>query len=184
MIVPRTRILAMPDRPASLFESVSRKCTRKDVQSVATIICLLERATRVAGNRGRRTAGVDGITVGRVVKRVDAFVAELRTELRSGAYRPLPVRRVLIPKIGAPGKFRPLGIPTVRHFVRSAIAPRQTFSGRESHDHRPRGSSQITSAIGCGLLLLAACRCSGGGGGNTDRGGCDAAPGYVGVRFR
>lgn len=72
---------------------------------------------RVAGNRGRRTAGVDGITVGRVVKRVDAFVAELRSELRSGAYRPLPVRRVLIPKIGAPGKFRPLGIPTVKDRV-------------------------------------------------------------------
>lgn len=72
---------------------------------------------RVAGNRGRRTAGVDGITAGHVTKRVEGFIAELRTELRSGAYRPLPVRRVLIPKIGAPGKFRPLGIPTVKERV-------------------------------------------------------------------
>jgi len=72
---------------------------------------------RVASNRGRRTAGVDGVTVGRVAKRVEVFIAQLRSELRSGAYRPSPVRRVLIPKIGAPGKFRPLGIPTVKDRV-------------------------------------------------------------------
>lgn len=72
---------------------------------------------RVAGNRGRRTAGVDGITVEKVTKQTEAFIATLRSELRSGAYRPMPVRRVLIPKIGAPGKFRPLGIPTVRDRV-------------------------------------------------------------------
>jgi RNA-directed DNA polymerase len=72
---------------------------------------------RVAGNRGRRTAGVDGITVGHVTKRVEEFIAHVRSELRSGAYRPSPVRRVLIPKIGTPGKFRPLGIPTVKDRV-------------------------------------------------------------------
>jgi RNA-directed DNA polymerase len=72
---------------------------------------------RVAGNRGSRTAGVDGVTVGKMTARAEAFVAELRAELRSGAYRPSPVRRVLIPKIGAPGKFRPLGIPTVKDRV-------------------------------------------------------------------
>ncbi len=72
---------------------------------------------RVASNRGRRTAGVDGITVARLANRTDAFIAEVRAELRSGAYRPSPVRRVLIPKIGAPGKFRPLGIPTVKDRV-------------------------------------------------------------------
>jgi group II intron reverse transcriptase/maturase len=73
---------------------------------------------RVARNRGRRTAGVDGFTVRSVVaKGVDAFVDEVRKELRSGAFRPSPVRRVLIPKPGQPGKFRPLGIPTVKDRV-------------------------------------------------------------------
>lgn len=72
---------------------------------------------RVASNRGRRTAGVDGVTVRKVAVRAEAFVAALRSELRSGAYRPSPVRRVLIPKVGAPGKFRPLGIPTVKDRV-------------------------------------------------------------------
>ena len=74
--------------------------------------------SRVARNRGRRTAGVDGVTVHHVVARgVDAFVEELRSALRAGSYRPSPVRRVTIPKAGQPGKFRPLGIPTVKDRV-------------------------------------------------------------------
>lgn len=69
---------------------------------------------RVASNRGRRTAGVDGVTVAMVLRDgAEACVQQLRTELRSGRYRPRPVRRVLVPKTGQPGKFRPLGIPTV-----------------------------------------------------------------------
>lgn len=69
---------------------------------------------RVARNQGRRTAGVDGVTVRTALSQgVDAFVASIRAELRSGTYRPKSVRRVLIPKPGQPGKFRPLGIPTV-----------------------------------------------------------------------
>jgi group II intron reverse transcriptase/maturase len=73
---------------------------------------------RVAGNRGRRTAGVDGLTVNAVLaKGLDAFLDEVRKELREGAFRPNPVRRVLIPKPGQPWKFRPLGIPTVKDRV-------------------------------------------------------------------
>ena len=78
---------------------------------------------RVASNKGGRTAGVDGMTVGRIRKRgEDRFLKELQTELRSGAYRPSPARRKLIPKAGKPGQFRPLGIPTVKdRVVQSAI---------------------------------------------------------------
>jgi group II intron reverse transcriptase/maturase len=74
---------------------------------------------RVARNKGRRTAGVDGVTVRKLLGTMglDAFVAQVRAELRSGAYRPSPVRRVLIPKPGQPGKFRGLGIPTVKDRV-------------------------------------------------------------------
>jgi RNA-directed DNA polymerase len=73
---------------------------------------------RVASNRGRRTAGVDGVTVRTALRDgIDTFVANARAELRSGAYRPSPVRRVCIPKAGQPGKHRALGIPTVKDRV-------------------------------------------------------------------
>ena len=68
---------------------------------------------RVAGNDGARTAGVDGVTVAQVETRVGigVFLGQIRDLLRSGEYRPSPVRQVKIPKGG--GKLRTLGIPTV-----------------------------------------------------------------------
>jgi group II intron reverse transcriptase/maturase len=74
--------------------------------------------SRVARNHGRHTAGVDRVTVRVALARGgDAFAEETRTQLRAGTYRPSPVRRVLIPKAGQPGKFRALGIPTVQDRV-------------------------------------------------------------------
>ena len=72
---------------------------------------------RVKGNRGARSAGVDGETVhsieaggGRA-----ALLDELRAELKACSFEPLPVRERMIPKPG--GKQRRLGIATVRDRV-------------------------------------------------------------------
>ena len=74
--------------------------------------------SRVQRNRGARTSGVDRVTVRQVVRTgVDTFLAAIRRDLRDGSFRPSPVRRVLIPKAGKPGAFRPLGIPTVKDRV-------------------------------------------------------------------
>ena len=68
---------------------------------------------RVRSNDGARTAGIDGLTVAQIETRVGvhAFLGQVRDLLKSGEYRPSPVRRVKIPKGG--GKLRSLGIPTV-----------------------------------------------------------------------
>jgi RNA-directed DNA polymerase len=75
---------------------------------------------RVRGNRGSRSAGVDGQTAHHVEKvlGVQSFLAVLREELRTGSFRPRPVRERLIPKRG--GKKRRLGIPTVADRVAQA----------------------------------------------------------------
>jgi RNA-directed DNA polymerase len=69
---------------------------------------------RVAGNKGARSAGVDGMTAAYVrdVIGEEGFLAELREQLKSRSFGPLPVRERMIPKPGS-RKRRRLGIPTV-----------------------------------------------------------------------
>jgi RNA-directed DNA polymerase len=82
------------------------------VHDPATLIVAFD---RVAGNRGARSAGVDGLTVADVEEQVGApgFLDGLRSQLKAGTFRPLPVRERTIPKPGGSGKVRRLGIPTV-----------------------------------------------------------------------
>lgn len=66
---------------------------------------------RVRKNRG--AGGVDGQNLKEFERQLDEQLDRLHEELKSDSYRPLPVRQRLIPKPGQPGKFRPLGIPTI-----------------------------------------------------------------------
>ena len=73
---------------------------------------------KVKANAG--AAGVDGQSVEWFESRAEQYLAELEQALRSGEYRPEPIRRVEIPKGG--GKMRPLGIPAVKdRIVQTAL---------------------------------------------------------------
>jgi retron-type reverse transcriptase len=78
----------------------------------ATLLVAFE---RVAGNKGARTPGVDGLTVVNVERELGlpGYLEDLQRVLKTGAFRPLPVRERKIPKPGGSGKVRKLGIPTV-----------------------------------------------------------------------
>jgi RNA-directed DNA polymerase len=74
---------------------------------------------RVRGNRGARSAGVDGVAPRTIRGSGEAFLAELRVDLKARRFRPMPVRERLIPKKG--GKLRGLGIPTARDRTVQAV---------------------------------------------------------------
>ncbi len=61
---------------------------------------------RVTSNKGKRTAGVDGITWSTAKEKLNAIIT-----LKRKRYSPKPLRRIYIPKKN--GKKRPLSIPTM-----------------------------------------------------------------------
>jgi group II intron reverse transcriptase/maturase len=65
---------------------------------------------KVKENKG--SGGIDGVTIERFEANRDHYLDVLHEQLKTGRYRPRPVRRVEIDKPGTTAK-RPLGIPTV-----------------------------------------------------------------------
>ena len=94
---------AAKQSPERRFHALFDRVYRGDV--------LVEAWRRVRANRG--AAGIDRQTLEQVqVYGVERLLGEIAGDLREGRYRPVPARRVEIPK-GDGGK-RPLGIPTDR----------------------------------------------------------------------
>src|ERR1700747_3006987 len=98
--------------PGRRFHALRDKVYRRDV---------LWRAW-VAVRRNNGAPGVDGTTLAEFEEYgVDRFLDELAEDLRADRWRPLPARRVLIPKPGTTEQ-RPLSIPPVRDpIVQAAV---------------------------------------------------------------
>ena len=104
----RTLYRAAKADPGRRFHALYDKIYRRDV---------LERAWElVRANRG--AAGIDRQTIADVEQYgVSRLLDELAADLKDGRWRPLPARRVFIPKPGRSQERRPLSIPAVRDRV-------------------------------------------------------------------
>jgi RNA-directed DNA polymerase len=98
--------------PGRRFHALYDKIHRRDVLWRAWVA--------VRSNNG--APGIDKVTLAQVEEYgVTRLLDELARELREGRYRPLPARRVLIPKPGTTER-RPLSIPPVRdRIVQAAV---------------------------------------------------------------
>lgn len=104
-------------------------------------------------------AGVDEMSIATFAKDADERLEKLSETLRIGTYKPLPVRRTYIPKLGSREQ-RPLGIPTivdriVQTALRNVLEPifEQEFDPG-SYGFRPKRGCQ--DALGEIERLLAA----------------------------
>lgn len=98
---------------------------------------------RVKSNKGKH--GIDGMKVDELLPYLKTHGAELKTALMNGTYRPVPVRRVEIPK--PDGGVRLLGIPTVidrgiQQAIAQVLSPIfETEFSEFSFGYRPKRSA-------------------------------------------
>ncbi|MCA1681772.1 MAG: group II intron reverse transcriptase/maturase [Actinobacteria bacterium] len=99
--------------PGRRFHALWDKVYRRDVLWRAWVTVF----------RNGGAPGVDQTTLAQVQEYgVTRLLDELADELRDGRYRPLPTRRVFIPKPGVNNELRPLSIPSVRdRIVQAAV---------------------------------------------------------------
>jgi RNA-directed DNA polymerase len=159
---------ARPDKE----EGTELSAAKGDAESPANTALLMEEVCerenlrdalhRVRSNKG--SPGVDGMTVEALAEHLKKHWPTLRTQLLEGTYKPLPVKRVEIPK--PDGGMRKLGIPTAQdRFIQQALMQvlqkrwDGTFSehsfgfrpNRSAHQAVARAQQYI--AEGCGWVV-------------------------------
>lgn len=117
------------------------------MEEVAAPANIARAMKRVIANQG--SPGIDGMTVAELPEHWRRNEALLREQLLAGTYKPMPVRRVTIPK--SDGGERELGIPTVtdrlvQQAILQVLGPRYD-AGFSSHSHGFRPNHSAHDAV-------------------------------------
>ncbi len=139
--------------PNALLTTLSNMALKPEVtfdklfQKLYNVELWLLAYQRIAPKPGNMTAGIDGKTIdGTGFKLIRDAIADLK----ASRYKPLPVRRVYIPKPN--GKQRPLGIPSFRDKLLGTVlklileAIYEPTCSQHSHGFRPEKSGHTALA--------------------------------------
>ena len=124
---PLRNILEWLDRLNSVVTERERLAMKKiKVHSLTgRITPKLMRQAFQAVKRNRGAAGVDKVSVNMFDANREENLAALMRDMKTGCFRPLPLRRVHISKGPGSKKLRPLGIPVVRDRVAQEVFHRE-----------------------------------------------------------
>lgn len=107
--------------------------------------------------RNKGAPGIDGVTVVDFEKDLNRELHQLAEELRNWSYRPMPVKRVEIPKPGNKG-VRLLGLPTVRDRVVQATIKQlieplfEPLFSQNSYGFRPERDQRQAVQAACDIV--------------------------------
>jgi group II intron reverse transcriptase/maturase len=109
VVAERERLAMKKIKVHSLTGRITPKLMRQAFQAV---------------KRNRGAAGVDKVSIKMFDANLEENLAALMRDLKTGRFRPRPLRRVYIPKGPGSKKLRPLGIPVVRDRVAQEVIRR------------------------------------------------------------
>lgn len=109
VVIQRDRLIMKKIKVHSLTGRITPRLMRQAFQAV---------------KRNRGAAGVDKVSVQLFAANLEENLEALMKELKSGQFRPLPLRRAYIAKGPGSKKQRPLGIPVVRDRVAQEVVRR------------------------------------------------------------
>jgi len=138
---------AIEKKVATLQARIVKAYKEKQYRKVHSLQWILTRSyagkllavRRVTSNKGSRTSGVDGVLWSTDNSKMNAVQS-----LKRKGYKPLPLRRIYIPK--ANGKQRPLSIPTMKDRAMQALyllalnPVAETKGDNNSYGFRPKRS--------------------------------------------
>lgn len=95
------------------LQRIAQLSKREPNRTFNNLMCLFNKeALKECFNMldGKKAIGIDGVTKSEYAENLDGNLENLIGKMKQMAYRPGPVKQVMIPKEGKPGATRPLGI--------------------------------------------------------------------------
>jgi retron-type reverse transcriptase len=126
---------------------IAKEKPKEKITSLAGLLSKESLTETHDGMSKKKASGVDQVTKEEYGRKLDENLEVLLDNMKRQVYKPQPVKRVYIPKVGST-KMRPLGIPVVSDKITQRAAARileaidETEFSAHSYGYRPHTGAQ------------------------------------------